>query len=259
MSSRLEQLQANIAPYRQQLIQHPIYSGIATLQDLQIFMEHHVYAVWDFMSLLKRLQLGLTCTSLPWVPVGTASTRYLINEIVIGEESDVDQFGTRKSHFELYLDAMQQAGASTSAISSLVHAVRNGHSISDILQANEGPVGARQFTSHTMQVVQHLPLSSVAAVFTFGREDIIPGMFMEFVRELNKLHQDQVSIFQYYLERHIEVDGDHHSILATQMTAELCADNDQLWADATNAVIAAMQSRIKLWDSILLAINSAKS
>lgn len=107
MSAALKSIQERIEPLRQQIINHKVYSVINSLEDLRIFMEYHVYAVWDFMSLLKALQINLTCTSVPWFPVGSANTRYLINEIVAGEESDVDSTGQRKSHFEMYLDAMR--------------------------------------------------------------------------------------------------------------------------------------------------------
>src|SRR5579862_1762934 len=117
MNERIAALKAEIEPLRQQLIQHDLYKNINSIDDLNIFMEHHVFAVWDFMSLLKSLQQKLTCTNVPWVPVGSANARYLINEIVLGEESDVDADGNRISHFELYLRAMQQAGASTEGIS----------------------------------------------------------------------------------------------------------------------------------------------
>ena len=89
----LDQLRSNIDPLRQQIIQHPMYGSIHSVDALRIYMEHHVYAVWDFMSLLKSLQRKLTCVSLPWLPVGSANTRFLINEIVAGEESDVDAEG----------------------------------------------------------------------------------------------------------------------------------------------------------------------
>ena len=109
-TTRIASLKAEIEPLRQQLINHDLYKSIQTIDDLHVFMGHHVFAVWDFMSLLKSLQQKLTCTTLPWMPVGNANTRYLINEIVLGEESDVDADGNRTSHFELYLAAMQQAG-----------------------------------------------------------------------------------------------------------------------------------------------------
>ena len=107
---RLDDIRAQIAPARARLLAHSLYARMASLDDVQRFMESHVFAVWDFMSLLKRLQRDLTCLDLPWVPVGEAEVRFLINEIVCGEESDVDPAGTRISHFELYLRAMHEAG-----------------------------------------------------------------------------------------------------------------------------------------------------
>ncbi|RZK09886.1 MAG: DUF3050 domain-containing protein, partial [Flavobacterium sp.] len=120
MNPHIERIQQAIAPFRQQIIDHKVYSVIKDTQDLQIFMQYHIFAVWDFMSLLKALQNNLTCTSVPWFPMGDADTRHLINEIVVGEESDLDAFGNRKSHFELYLDAMHQCGADTTSIEKFV-------------------------------------------------------------------------------------------------------------------------------------------
>src|SRR6218665_2950186 len=128
MHPNIKKIQENIEPLRQQIINHKVYGEISELEDLQIFMEHHIYAVWDFMSLLKALQINLTCTTLPWFPVGDAVTRQLINEIVAGEESDLDEKGDIKSHFELYLDAMEQVGANTKPILTFITALQNGAS-----------------------------------------------------------------------------------------------------------------------------------
>jgi len=255
MSSRLEALKAEIKPLRQALINHPLYPNIKTLAGLQTFMEYHVYAVWDFMSLLKSLQRQLTCTDVPWVPKGSANTRYLINEIVIGEESDVDEQGKRTSHFELYLSAMLQSGANVESVEKLVMAIAGGADIYDVLNDNTLPKGAIGFMRNTFDVITNGAVHTQAAVFTFGREDIIPGMFVSFVKELNKQTQDKVSIFQYYLERHIEVDGDHHSLLAYEMTEELCGDDAGRWDEATEAVKSALHARIRLWDTILEEIK----
>jgi hypothetical protein len=253
---RITQLKNQIEPLRAQLVNHRLYQNIRSLNDLNVFMEHHAFAVWDFMSLLKALQQKLTCTHLPWMPVGNANTRYLINEIVTGEESDVDEQGNRTSHFELYLKAMQQAGSSTKAIESLFAELRQGKSIDEALLTADMPHAARNFVRHTFDVIGIGEAYLQAAVFTFGREDLIPDMFISIVKEISKQFPNRVDILLYYLERHIEVDGDHHSQLAYQMTSELCGDDDEKWNKATLAAESSLKARVALWDGILQAITA---
>jgi hypothetical protein len=257
-ADRIANLKAEIEPLRQQLIHHGLYKNIRTIDDLHVFMEHHVFAVWDFMSLLKSLQQQLTGVSVPWMPVGNANTRYLINEIVLGEESDVDAEGNRTSHFELYLAAMQQTGCSAIGIKSLFDELLSGKTIHEALILANIPATARRFVQHTFDVIDKEKPYLQAAVFTFGREDLIPGMFISMVKEINKQFPGRVDTLLYYLERHIEVDGEHHSQLAYQMTAELCGDDDSKWIEATEAVKEALQERIALWDGILKEIQVAE-
>ena len=252
---RIALLKQQIEPLREQLINHPLYRQMETLEDLNLFMEHHAFAVWDFMSLLKALQQKLTCTQVPWMPVGNANTRYLINEIVTGEESDIDELGNRTSHFELYLRAMQQAGSGAGAIYALFDELHNGKNIDEALLIANIPVAAKDFVQHTFDVIATNKAHVQAAVFTFGREDLIPDMFISIVKEISRQFPDKVNLLLYYLERHIEVDGDHHSHLSYQMTAELCGNDDTKWAEATIAVEAALKARIALWNGILKAIN----
>jgi len=251
INNRIKELKNAIAPLREKLIAHPLYQSISEIEDLQAFMEHHVFAVWDFMSLLKSLQQKLTCVTTPWMPVGSANTRYLINEIVAGEESDVDEAGNRTSHFELYLRAMQQAGCDNTVIDSLFQNLKNGKNINAALSGDNIPESVRNFVQHTFDVIIGEPAYVQAAVFTFGREDLIPAMFISMVKEINKQLPGKVDVLLYYLERHIEVDGDHHSQLAYQMTTELCGENEERWAEASEAVNKALQARIELWDGIL--------
>lgn len=255
--NHIETLVEKLQPYRQRLVLHPLYNNITTIENLRIFTEHHVYAVWDFMSLLKSLQINLTCVSLPWVPVGNAGTRYLINEIVTGEESDVDEKGVRSSHFELYLRAMEELGSDYSAVNTLIQAaVKNG--IQPALQQESLPTSIRRFLGFTFDVIAHSPLYVQAAVFTFGREDLIPDMFVQIVNELAKSHPENLSIFKYYLERHIEVDGDEHSHLGKEMVAQLCGDDLAKWEEAAAKSIEALQMRNILWDGILEELASKK-
>ncbi len=250
MNLYLKKLQEEIEPLRQDVIQHKIYSTVKTVKDLTVFMEHHVFAVWDFMSLLKALQKNLTCVNVPWVPVGNAKTRYLINEIVSGEESDEDEFGKRTSHFELYLNAMEQAGCDLEPIQTFIKNLKKNIPIVESGIIAGIPVESKEFIENTFSVINSDVPYIQAAVFTFGREDLIPGMFISFVNELNKQTNNKISILKYYLERHIEVDGAHHSQLAYQMTEELCGDDPQKWEEATEAVKDALHQRIKLWNAI---------
>lgn len=256
MSLEIDKLRREIAPLRHELVNHPLYASIKSLEDLNIFMEHHVFAVWDFMSLLKSLQRKLTCIDVPWVPKGNAATRYLINEIVTGEESDVDQNGTRQSHFELYLNAMKEAGSSTEAIEKLLAQLGSNLSVKDALAKTNVPGPVADFVNNTFQTIATDKTHIMAAVFTFGREDLIPGMFLSFVAELNKQTNHKVSTFQYYLERHIEVDGEHHSVLAYEMTEQLCSTNTEYWSEATEAVKQALKARISLWNHIYHTIST---
>lgn len=248
-------LQAAIAPARQRITTHPVYSRIQSLEDLRQFSAIHVFAVWDFMSLLKSLQQELTCTRIPWVPVGSASTRYLINEIVTGEESDVDLLGNRCSHFELYLQAMEQLGADTSVIHQLIKKIKQGTTIEEALATAGLPAAVHDFCAFTFDCIANEPVHVQAAVFTFGREDLIPDMFHEMVNGLSAKHPEHTTIFRYYLERHIEVDGDHHSQLALQMVNELCGTDKQKWEAATEASIRALELRAGLWDAVLEKIT----
>lgn len=247
----IEKIQETISVNRGKVISHPLYASLETLDDIRLFMEYHVYAVWDFMSLLKGLQQQLTCVQVPWVPVGNAATRYLINEIVTGEESDTDMDGQRCSHFELYERAMEQAGADTSHIKALIAAVAAGTPVHTILETSSLPEAVKGFLGFTFDVIATGKAHVMAAVFTFGREDLIPDMFHELVKDLDRKFPGKLGTFIYYLERHIEVDGDHHSQLAMQMVQELCGNDPKKWEEAAEYAAQSLFWRAQLWSGIV--------
>ena len=251
----LETLRTHIEPLRQQIVQHELYTRINTIEAIRVFMQHHVVAVWDFMSLLKSLQRELTCVSNPWLPVGSANTRYLINEIVTGEESDVDQAGNRISHFELYLKAMEQAGANKIPIQELISTLQTGKPVDQALVTSSLPDAAKRFAQHTFDLIEKNQPHILAAVFTFGREDLIPDMFLSILNKIEPGSQYSIDLTKYYIERHIEVDGGHHSQLALEMTQELCGNDPQKWQEASAAVEKALASRVALWDGALSQLN----
>ena len=255
--SRLDDVRARIAPARRRLLSHPLYARLDTLAEVRVFMESHVFAVWDFMSLLKRLQRDLTCVTVPWVPVGDAEVRFLINEIVCGEESDVDPRGGRIAHFDLYLRAMAEAGADVSAIGRALASVRaGGASDQALLSAGVRP-GAAAFSGATFRLAVHGKPHEVAAAFTFGREDLIPEMFAGLVARLSAAHPGKLDTFRYYLERHIEVDGGHHGAIALRMVELLCGEDDAKWDEAAAAAVAAIEARLGLWDEVVRGLPEA--
>jgi Protein of unknown function (DUF3050) len=124
----LSDLQHAIQPEREKVVGHRVYRTLSSLDDVMTFMQSHVFAVWDFMSLLKILQRRLTCVDVPWVPSGPTASRRLINEIVLIEESDELSDGYI-SHFELYLQGMAQAGSDTAPITAFIRELRNGRPV----------------------------------------------------------------------------------------------------------------------------------
>jgi hypothetical protein len=250
----IQELQAQLRPARQRMVEHSLYRTIQSLDELRVFMEYHVFAVWDFMSLLKALQRDLTCTTLPWVPKGNPATRRLINDIVLEEETDLDPEGRPTSHFELYLRAMQECGADTAPVQRLLAALAQGESVPAALAAAQAPAAVQEFVNHTFAVIAAGQPHAVAAAFTFGREDVIPDMFRNLVADLGQRFPGQLSTFTYYLNRHIELDEDHHAPLAHQMVRDLCGTDAQRWQQAAEVAAQGMAARVRLWDGIQAAL-----
>ena len=208
---------------------------------LQFGILCHCLSVYRSNSLV-RLFLGS--------PVGNPITRRLINEIVFGEESDVDQNGQAVSHFELYLRAMEDIGADTSAITTFIDQLKQGEKWENALVNSGASQAAVKFVRNTLDCVENAPIHVVAGVFTYGREDLIPDMFISIVRELSEKGHSGAQTLVYYLERHIEIDGDEHGPMALQMIEELCQGDPTKKQESIHAAKQALESRIELWDAI---------
>jgi hypothetical protein len=246
MNPKINILNSNLTKYREEIVNHALYKKLNSVEDIAVMMEYHVYAVWDFMSLLKALQSLLTCTTSPWKPVSDGKIRQLVNSIVLEEESDVDKENNPLSHYEMYIDAMKQCGANTSAIESFVANV----SATNIPSVNDG---VDAFLKTTFDVIKSNETHKIASAFTFGREDLIPDMFTAIVDEYNT--ENNLDKFVYYLERHIELDGGEHGPLALELISNLCGDDDDKWREVEETAIACLVARKKLWDSILANLN----
>jgi hypothetical protein len=255
--TRINDLQIYLRPLRKRLADHEVYGKIETLHELRIFMEHHVFAVWDFMSLLKALQRRLTCVSVPWVPVGDKLARRLINEIVLEEESDNDG-SDYISHFELYRSAMKQCGAETATIDLFIDTIRRGDDVGTSLARAGVPKPAQDFVRTTMKIVESGSTHAIAAAFTLGREDVIPVMFQSLVVKLNEQFPGELSLFQDYLDRHIKLDEERHGPMSLRMLVELCGDDPSKWKEAQNTACTALRARIALWNGVVDQIADAR-
>jgi Protein of unknown function (DUF3050) len=250
----VERLKEAVGPARGRVVGHSLYHRLDDLESVQLFMQQHVFAVWDFMSLLKSLQRNLTCVQVPWVPQGPATSRRLINDIVLIEESDELGSGFI-SHFELYLDGMSQAGADRTAIDAFIGLVRQGTPVLTALKEAPVPDAAAEFTTRTWEFVETAPVHCQAAAFAFGREDLIPDMFDQVVA-VNRDLGHRLDTFVDYLKRHIQVDSEEHTPMAMQMLADLCGEDDGRWRECEETVITALAARTRLWDGILATITT---
>lgn len=246
----IEKLEEKLAPLRDELIHHRIYGQMDRPEALLRFMEHHVFAVWDFMSLLKALQERICCVKVPWVPPVDARACRLINEIVLAEESDVDRHGEFASHFDIYHRSMKQCGASTAVIDDFLSELRRGIPVRSAIASPRIPQAAREFVEHTFSIIESGDICAIATAFTFGREDLLPSVFQRIVEQLNRQTQGQLTEFQYYLERHIGLDGDEHGPVARGLVESLCRADEAHWKTAEQTAVGCLIARKKLWDGI---------
>ena len=247
----IQSIHNSIQPQKEVLLNHPLYSQIQTIDDLNVFLEIHIYAVWDFMSLLKALQQKLTCTSTPWFASKNPETRYLINEIVLAEESDVTIDGKRLSHYEMYIEAMNDCNASTKAIEQFLYEVENTKNIFIAIKNSQLDNAVKEFLTFTFKIIERGKAHEIAAAFTFGREDLIPSMFTEILKNFkSNFPEIDLSKLIYYFERHIELDGDEHGPMAMKMIEELAQDDTVKWKEMEEVAIEALEKRISLWNAI---------
>ena len=246
-------LAIDLGEARERLIHHRLYAGVNSPDRLRRFMEMHVYAVWDFQSLLKAMQQRLTCTSIPWLPTADREARRLVNEIVLDEESDELPEGGHASHFELYLESMQAAGADTRPMERLLTLLRAGAPLAQAMTSAGVPAAAAEFVRRSFEIIESGSTHRIVAAFTYGREDVIPDMFRHLVGSLAESDPAAWGRFRFYLERHIAHDDAKHAPICRRIVASLCGDDATKWAEASQTARACLEARIALWDAIATA------
>ncbi len=244
--------------FKDRLEKHPVYEAVNSVARLRCFMEHHVYSVWDFMSLIKYLQNAVAPCRYPWVPAGDGDVRRFINELVMEEESDQVAPGSDggnefSSHFELYCNAMNEIGANNIHVLAFVEQVRQ-KGIEGALNSDMIPEPSRQFTRQTFEFIGSDKPHRVAAALALGREHIIPCMFRSFLQNLGVTEKD-APMFHYYLNRHIHLDEDFHAPLSLRLLNGLCEGDKHKQHEAIEAAEQAVNARAIFWDGVLESVN----
>ena len=246
----------SLLPLKQKLETHPIFDRINSIEELKIFMEHHVFAVWDFMSLLKKLQVDLVPSGSPWIANPNGNLVRFINEIVMEEESDqAFRSGneiTYTSHFQIYLDAMSEVGASTKWVSQFIEEVA-GKGINMAFDNSTIPNPSLTFMKHTFDLIDKGKSHEIASSFAIGRESIVPLMFQR-ILDQSKLGTDEVPVFRYYLQRHAELDGDHHGPMALKLLENMSAGDPEIENEIVQQAEKSIEQRISFWDEVLAAL-----
>jgi hypothetical protein len=255
MNQNIKNVIDEIQPLRDELKNHELYQSLKSIEDIKLFMESHVYPVWDFMSLLKALQNLLTCTKVPWTPNIDSKTARLINQIIVDEESDLNYNGEPKSHFEMYIEAMEEIGADTFPIYNFVSGINSLDGIENYINNTNLDSSIKSFLNFSFQTIEGWKSHEIAAAFTFGREEIIPDMFIEIIEQTEKSNKVSLNKINYYLQRHIDLDGDEHGPLAHEMIIGLCKDDSNKWNEVINVSKKALKERIQLWDFINQSIK----
>ncbi len=257
MTSEAEQqFESTLAPWRERVVMHPLYAHLHDEASIRLFMEAHVFAVWDFQSLLKALQRLVTCVEVPWFPTSDPQARRLLNEIVLDEESDQAPGGGYLSHFEIYLQAMRECGANVTLIQTFLGRVSAGLPVEQALDASVLPPGVGPFVRATMAIARSTEPHRVAAAFAYGREEITPAMFRLLTDRLAELSPQLWGTLRYYLDRHIGTDRDRHGPQARLLVRRLCGNDEILWSEAAEAARTSLEARARFWDAIVLTLTS---
>ena len=245
-----------LRPMQREIAEHPIYAQLGDMHAVRVFMEHHVFAVWDFMSLLTALRSHVTTVNVPWRPLGSGATRRFVNELMLAEESD-DVGGGYSSHFELYLDAMDAIEADSRPIRRFVEMFHADQDVELTLRRCGAPAAAGEFVSRTWKAIDSGRTSAIVGSFAFGRESLIPGMFTSLYPLAAR--KAELALFCDYLQRHIQLDEEVHAPLAYNLVSEICGDDEDRWEDVRISGLEALFARQTMWDGIVAVLGRDKS
>ena len=156
---------------------------------------------------------------------------------------------------------MEDVGASTRQFDTFRSQARAGASIEAAMVQTEVPPHVRAFVMQTMMLAQTGSTEEVLAAFFYGREDIIPEMFSRLRKVLPGARKtnDPLRHFVYYIERHIELDGDSHGPMGRELLDGLVAGLPQKDERALHAACNSIRARIELWDGTVSILRDMRT
>jgi hypothetical protein len=250
----MNDLERQLVPLQQRMASHPLIGHLTTLLAVRCFMAHHVFAVWDFVCLLKTLYARIGCVGVPWFPPKNAESVYFLSTILLDEESDqLPHQAQRLCHFDLYVQAMIGCGANTGPMQQFLLQLGQGQSIHQALQSTDIPVAARQFVQSTWTFFDQ-PTPALAAAFVLGREAMVPPLFAPLLQQIQNHCIPHCDLFCTYLSRHITMDSREHYPQAVKMLESLCGDSAEDWQLAGQAAEQALRQRLQFLTGIQAAL-----
>lgn len=246
----IKNLNSEVVNFKTTLQKHAVFNRIQSLSGLRIFTTYHIILVWDYMSLLKSLQTQLTCIQTPWKPVQSPYIRFLINSLVLKEESDIAADGNYASHYEMYRHAMQEMGADVSLMDNLMENIECEIPVFSAIEKSSIPGPLKDFLEYTFYVIQKAPIHEQAAVLCYGREGFGHHLLLKLLEPMQEKYAGQLNSFIYYLRRKNEINEKYHTQLSGILLQELCGDDTLKWQQATLAANQSLRNRLRLFDFI---------
>lgn len=254
--SRREAVARLVEHESDELTQHPILHAVSDRAGLRVFMASHVYAVWTHISLVKRLQHELTSVAVPWVPPRSRHAARLINELVTGVECDLDADGAPISHYELYLDAMQNVGADTRSIRRFVQLIDDGSSsaLERAFDSATTPQHVRTYVRHALRVARQGSLAQVMGCFLHERDISLQQSITRLLAEWTRT-SPALPRLAYYLERHSQLECGRHAERLQRVVQELDSTSPRFADDVLASARESLGTRIRFWDGVLAEIR----
>lgn len=243
---RITGVERELKGLRRKLAKHRLYKSLHKVEDIQEFAEHHVFAVWGSMSLLKVLQQQLTNTKIPWSPVPNPVLARLINEMVLTEESGINEQGLAQSHFEMYVDAMQEIGADTSQIHQFVQLIYAGATVDYAMNQIKIDRKISHFIVYIFNIIKTGKTHLIAASLILSRTDIPSKIFLEILTDT----EQDAHKWKYCLTHHAEFNPGQYGTSSLELIAELCGKNKKDWQEVIEVAKHALNQKIILWNRI---------